>query len=35
MREEDLTKHVDTKDMWGEDRVLMAENGAWVIRRPG
>ena len=33
MREEDMTSFVETKGKWGEDHVMMAEKGAWVVVR--
>ena len=35
MREEDMTRFVDTKGKWGKNHVMMAEKGAWVVRCPG
>ena len=34
MREEDMTRFVDTKSRWGNDHVMMAEKGAWVVSAP-
>ena len=32
MREEDMTRFVDTKGKWGKDHIMVAEKGAWVVR---
>ena len=33
LREEDMTRFVDAKGKWGRDHVMIAEKGAWVVRR--
>ena len=35
MREEDMTRFLDTKGKWGKDHVITAAKGAWVARRLG